>query len=133
MTAPTPYLHFPGNAREALSFYGSTFGGDVAIHTFAEFGRTDGPDDAVAHGYVRNGPVSLFAADTADDAGALQCRGLMLALLGAAPPDTLRDWFSRLADGGEIVDPLQPRPWGDSDGQVIDSFGVHWLIGYQGT
>ena len=29
------------------------------------------------------------------------------------------------------MDPLQVRPWGDSDGQVVDRFGVHWLIGLQ--
>ncbi len=52
MTAPTPYLHLPGTAREALSFYGEVFGGRVAAHSFAEFGRQDGPADAVAHGYL---------------------------------------------------------------------------------
>src|SRR5262249_4568327 len=43
MTAPTPYLHFPGTAREALMFYGDVFGCAVQLHTFAEFNRTDGP------------------------------------------------------------------------------------------
>lgn len=38
----------------------------------------------------------------------------------------------QLSAGGRVVDPLQVRPWGDSDGQVVDRFGVHWLIGYQG-
>ena len=26
MTGPTPYVHFPGTAREALTFYGDVFG-----------------------------------------------------------------------------------------------------------
>jgi uncharacterized glyoxalase superfamily protein PhnB len=26
MTGPTPYIHFPGTAREALTFYGEVFG-----------------------------------------------------------------------------------------------------------
>src|SRR5262245_61246824 len=63
MTAPTPYLHFPGTAREALTFYGDIFGCAVQLHTFAEFNRTDGPADAIAHGYLIGGPVVLFAAD----------------------------------------------------------------------
>jgi PhnB protein len=29
------------------------------------------------------------------------------------------------------VDDLQARPWGASDGQVIDRFGLHWLIGFE--
>jgi len=56
----------------------------------------------------------------------------MLALLGTADASTLRQWFTRLSEGGRIVEDLQKRPWGDSDGQVIDRFGLHWLIGFEG-
>lgn len=60
-----------------------------------------------------------------------RCEGMMLALLGTAPPATLRAWFSRLSDGGRVVDDLQTRPWGASDGQVVDRYGLHWLIGFE--
>jgi PhnB protein len=56
---------------------------------------------------------------------------MMLALLGTADPSTLRTWFARLSEGGRIVDGLQTRPWGASDGQVIDRYGLHWLIGFE--
>ncbi|MDA8332444.1 MAG: VOC family protein, partial [Candidatus Dormibacteraeota bacterium] len=26
---------------------------------------------------------------------------------------------------------LQRRPWGAYDGQVVDRYGLHWLIGYE--
>jgi PhnB protein len=132
MTDPTPYLHFPGSAREALRFYGDIFGCTVELHTFAEFKRTDGPADAIAHGYLAEGPVALFAADVADDEPPFRCEGMMLSLLGTAAPATLRKWFSRLSEGGRVVDDLQRRPWGASDGQVIDRYGVHWLLGFEG-
>ena len=57
---------------------------------------------------------------------------MMLALLGTAAPSTLRHWFSCLCEGGRIVDDLQTRPWGADDGQVIDHYGLHWLIGFEG-
>jgi len=41
VTGTTPYIHFPGTAREALTFYGDVFGCAVELHTFAEFGRSD--------------------------------------------------------------------------------------------
>jgi PhnB protein len=132
MTAPTPYLHLPGSAREALSFYAAVFGSAMAVHSYAEFGREDGPADAVAHGYLVDGPVALFAADVAGDEPPLRTTGLMFSLLGTAEPDTLRGWFAGLADGGRVVEELQQRPWGASDGQVVDRFGVHWLIGFEG-
>ncbi len=131
-TPPTPYIHFPGTARAALSFYAEVFGGSSQVHTFEEFHRTDGPAEAIAHGSLGDCPVRLFGADVAGDDEPVRCEGLMLSLLGTASPSTLRDWFSKLSDGGRVVDDLQVRPWGDSDGQVIDRYGVHWLIGFEG-
>ncbi|MBB3678143.1 VOC family protein [Modestobacter versicolor] len=133
MTAPTPYLHLPGTARDALSFYGAVFGCGVTVHSFADFGRTDGPAEAVAHGQLVDGPVALNAADVAGDQAPLRCEGLMFSLLGTADPATLRSWFTGLAAGGRVVEDLQQRPWGASDGQVVDRFGVHWLVGFEGT
>jgi PhnB protein len=127
---PTPYLHFPGTARAALSFYAEVFGGGTQLHSFAEFSRTDGPSDAIAHGYLIDSPVMLYAADVAGDESAFRAEGLMLSLLGASDPATLREWFARLSDGGTVVDPLQKRAWGAFDGQVIDRYGLHWLIGF---
>jgi PhnB protein len=131
MTDPTPYIHFPGTAREALTFYADVFGGSAQLHTFAEFGRDDGPDDAIAHGQLVDGPVVLFGADAAGDEPPVRCEGMMLSLLGTVDASRLREWFSRLSDGGRVVDDLQRRPWGDVDGQVVDRYGLHWLIGFE--
>ena len=133
MTAPTPYLHLPGTARDALTFYGEVFGCDVQLHAFSEFNRTDGPADAIAHGYLKDGPVALFASDVSGEEPSFRCEGMMLSLLGTADAATLRGWFSRLSEGGRVVDDLQERPWGASDGQVIDRYGLHWLIGFEGA
>jgi PhnB protein len=132
MTAPTPYLHLPGTARDALHHWAGVFGGAVQLHTFGELGREDGPAEAVAHGLLVDGPVALFAADAGAGEAALRTEGLMLALLGTAEPAVLRGWFTGLADGGRVVDELQRRPWGASDGQVVDRYGVHWLVGFEG-
>ena len=132
MADPEPYVLFPGTAREALTFYGEVFDSAVELHTFAEFNRADGPADAIAHGGLTGGPVALSGADVSGDERPISCEGMMLALLGTADPSTLRTWFSRLSEGGRVVDDLQKRPWGASDGQVIDRYGLHWLIGFEG-
>lgn len=130
MTAPVPYLLLPGTAAEALEHYRSTFGGTVVAHTYAEFGRFDGPGDSVAHG-ILTGPVSLFAADAGPDEDAVAMAGMFLSLLGRADPETLHEWFDALAEGGRVLDPLVERAWGAHDGQLIDRFGVRWLVGYE--
>jgi len=94
--------------------------------------RTDGPADAIAHGYLTEGPVSLYGSDVSGDERPFRAEGMMLSLLGTAAPSTLRTWLSRLSEGGRVVDGLQTRPWGASDGQVIDRYGPHWLIGFEG-
>lgn len=131
MPAPTPYFHFAGTARDALTFYAEVFGGRVQLHTYEEFHRTDGPADAIAHGYLVDSPVSLFASDAAGDEPTVQCEGVMFSLLGTASRDDLSEWFAGLSQGGHVVDDLQRRPWGDWDGQVIDRFGLRWLIGLE--
>lgn len=129
MPAPEPYLLFPGTAREALTFYQEIFGGELVFNTFEEFGRDNGPADAVAHGVLR-GPVSVFAADAAGEEP-FRSAGLMFSLLGTTSAAGLRAWFGALAEGGTILEELQVRPWGATDGQVVDRFGVRWLVGFE--
>ena len=112
-------------------FYGAIFGGSVELHTFEEFGRTDGPGSAIAHGYLKDGPVGIFASDVAGDEVPVRCEGMMLSLLGTQTPSVLIQWFSKLSEGGRVLDDLQTRPWGASDGQVVDRYGLHWLIGFE--
>ncbi|WP_193596782.1 VOC family protein [Microbacterium sp. YJN-G] len=132
MSGLIPYLLFPGNAADALRYYASTFGGEVRLFTYAEAGRADGPGDAIAHGMLVDGPVELAGSDAASGDDTVSMRGMFFSLLGTADPGALSSWFDALADGGEVIDPLQKRPWGDHDGTVVDRYGVHWLIGHQG-
>ena len=130
MTAPQIYVSFPGTAREALGFYADVFGGELSLHTYEDFGRSDGPPGAIAHG-VLDGVIALAGSDAATGEKSVRLEGIMLSLLGTAEPAVLHEWFDKLALGGRVVDPLAPKPWGATDGQVIDRHGLHWLIGYE--
>jgi PhnB protein len=46
-----PYLSFKDNAREAMEFYNSVFGGKLDIQTFKQYGISDDPaeDDKIMH------------------------------------------------------------------------------------
>lgn len=131
MPAPDLYLLLPGTARQTLEHYRDVFGGELHLATAADMSRTDLPADAIAHGMLE-GPVRLFAADVAPGEQSLRTEGILISLLGAAAPTTLRTWFAHLFEGGEVLDDLQVRPWGDTDGTVRDRWGLTWLIGFQG-
>lgn len=88
MTSPTPYVLFPGTAREALTFCGEVFGCAIQLHTFAEFNPADGPADAIAHGGLTGGPVALSCADVSGDERPVRLRRLIYVI----PPLTfIRD------------------------------------------
>ena len=57
----TPHLNFRGDARQALEFYHSVFGGQLMIATYGQLGV---PQDDPDGGPVTFGPV---AADSPDD------------------------------------------------------------------
>ena len=44
-----PYISFKGNAREAMEFYTSVFGGELTTSTFGEYGDTGPSADGIMH------------------------------------------------------------------------------------
>ena len=62
-----PYLSFRDNAREAMEFYQSVFGGELSLSTFGEFHASDDPAevDKIMHGQLETpGGLVLMGADT---------------------------------------------------------------------
>ena len=61
MFSSTPYIAFPGNAREALEYYREIFGGTLDLMTYdgmPDMGFTP-PPGAVAHAQLHGGLVTL--------------------------------------------------------------------------
>ena len=128
----SPYLVFPGTAREALGFYAEVLGGSVEITTFGEFGHTEGGmADKVMHSTLKADGVELHAADNPEGApsGGSSPVEISLALMGSEPGN-LESVFARLAEGGEVTLPLAKQAWGDYYGQVTDRFGVSWMVNF---
>ena len=44
-----PYITFAGTAREAMEFYQSALGGELAMNTFAEYGASGPGSDQIMH------------------------------------------------------------------------------------
>ncbi|MGZ4635621.1 VOC family protein [Oryzihumus sp.] len=125
-----PYLGFKDNARAAMEFYQSVFGGTLNISTFKEFHASQDPaeDDLVMHAQLEgdNGIV-FMASDTPARMDYTPGNNFNMSLSGDDEA-TLRGWFDKLADGGTVTMPMDKAPWGDIFGMCVDKFGVSWLV-----
>jgi PhnB protein len=127
-----PYLGFKNNAREAIEFYHSVFGGELTVNTFAELHASQDPseDSLVMHSMlvVPNG-LTLMASDTPQRMTYNPGDNISVSLSGEAEDQAvLEGYWNKLIDGGNVTMPLSKAAWGDSFGMVVDKFGITWLL-----
>ncbi|WP_229073182.1 VOC family protein [Actinoplanes sp. DH11] len=124
-----PYLSFNGNAREAVEFYRDVFGGELTVSTFGEFGTPDpGIQDKVMHAQLETPQgYTLMASDCPPGMPWNPGDTVTVSLSGDAG-DGLREVWARLAEGGTVGVPLEKQMWGDEFGQLVDRFGVPWMV-----
>ncbi len=58
-------------------------------------------------------------------AGLLITLGIIFGDIGTSPLYTFQ---TILAEGGKVDMPLAKQFWGDTYSQLIDKFGVHWMV-----
>ncbi|QEO15007.1 VOC family protein [Agromyces intestinalis] len=128
-----PYVSFDGNAREALEFYHSVFGGELNTSTFGEFGQGEGSEAGkLMHGQLTADGLTLMAADTPNGVEYQRPAGFSISLSGDDDA-TLRGYWQGLSEGATIVEPLEIAPWGDAFGILVDRFGVGWMVNIAGA
>lgn len=131
-----PYLNFAdGKAREAMEFYASVLGGEPTFMTFGDMG-TEGPlADQVMHGQLETPDgYTLMVADAPPEMVQVTVGSNITISLSGGPEDAeaLRGYFAGLAEGGQVSQPLEPAPWGDEFGMLVDRFGIGWMVNIAG-
>ena len=134
-TRLNPYLSFRDNARQAMEYYHSVFGGELALNTFAEFHASEDPaeQDKIMHSMLEapNGIV-LMGADTPNGMEFTPAAGISVSLSGEDETE-LRGYWDKLSDGGMVTVPLEKAPWGDTFGMCVDRFGISWMVNISGS
>ncbi len=127
----TTHLNFRGNARAALEFYQSVFGGQLAVVTYGDAGAAQ---DATEAGQVMWGQVAAesgFAIMAYDVPARLSWHPgeipVFVSVRGNAA-DELTGYWERLSAGATIVQPLGPAGWSPLYGMLKDRFGVTWVF-----
>jgi PhnB protein len=131
-----PYISFNGNAREAMKFYKSVFGGQLTFSTFGEAGMTDHdvkPDGIMHSALIADNGITLMAADSATGMREFIPGTNMSVSLSGDNEEELTGYYNKLVEGGKVEQPLTKAPWGDTFGMCIDKFGVFWMVNITGT
>lgn len=130
------HLNFQGQARAALAFYQSVFGGDLAQVTYAQFGRVADPADAerIAWGQVvaPNG-FRIMAFDVASGTPWHRGENAFYVSLRGGSEQEIRALWEGLAQEASIVQPLAPAQWSPVYGMLKDCFGVTWVVDVAAT
>lgn len=129
-TKLNPYISFDGNARQAMEFYKTVFGGELKMSTFKEYNLAQNPGDSekIMHSVLEIGPdFTIMGADTPTGMEYDNGKRITLSLSGENDGE-LRGYFQKLSSGGTVGMPLEKAPWGDSFGMVTDRFGVDWMV-----
>ena len=131
MSILNPYLSFRDNARGAMEFYQSVFGGTLDVSTFGDIpGMAQDPaeNDLVMHAQLTTADgFTLMGSDTPERMPYTAPAGISLSISGDDEAK-LDGFWSALADGGEVTMPLDTPPWGGKFGMLVDKFGISWMV-----
>ncbi|MFH8248847.1 VOC family protein [Microbacterium sp. B2969] len=131
MLSLNPYLSFKDNARDAIEFYQSVFGGDLQISTFGDFeGMVQDPaeKDLVMHSQLTSPDgFVLMASDTPSSMPYREPGGSSVSVSGEDEAK-LQGFWDGLSEGGTVTMPYDTPPWGGRFGMLRDKFGIDWMV-----
>jgi PhnB protein len=129
----TPYIHFQGNAEEAMNFYAEALGGEIIA--LGRYGESPMPADEeyknkVLHGRIRFGDNVIMISDTVKG-NVVQTGGNIQLSVELSDEGEIDGVFARMSEGGTVTMQLQDTFWGARFGMLRDKFGVSWMFNYE--
>jgi PhnB protein len=141
----TTHLNFLGDARAALEFYATVFGGQVTIATYRDFGMPeDAPGaDNVVFGQVetqdgfrvmgydipgQSGGSASAAGSTRRENGVTVTDQPFFVSVRGETLGEVEAYWQKLSVGASIVEPLAASAWSPGFGMLTDGFGVTWIL-----
>ena len=138
----TTHLNFSGDARAALEFYQSVFGGELTIATYGDFGmpaETPGAANVVFGKVESAAGFRVMAYDVPGAAGGaggstrrengvtLTDQAFFVSVQGETL-DEVEGYWAALSKGASVVEPLAASAWSPGFGMLTDTFGVTWIL-----
>lgn len=125
------HLNFRGDARAALGFYQSVFGGNVTVFTNQDMGNVQDPSEAdqVMWGQVAadNG-FRVMAYDVPSSRLWSPGEDPFFVSLRGDTTEEIAAFWKKLSEGATVVVPLAPAQWAPLYGMLKDRFGITWVV-----
>ncbi len=126
----TPYIHFGGNAREALDFYKNALDGEIQqIGTYGESPMPSDEDykDKIMHARLVFDGNMIMISDVFKGQEVFTKGNIQLSI-DIDDINKLNEVFNKMAEGGKITMALQDTFWGARFGMLTDKFGINWMF-----
>ncbi len=136
MTQINAYMHFNGNCREAMTFYQDCLGGELLLLPVGESPLADQLpatlSDRILHACLKSDRLTLLGSDLDMDKEPAVGNSVSM-LLNCCGETEIRELFSRLSSGGDVLHPLEDSFWGSVFGDLADQYGFHWYLNFDKT
>ncbi|MEY2849751.1 MAG: hypothetical protein RI885_2418 [Actinomycetota bacterium] len=127
----TTHLNFRGDARAALEFYQSVFGGEIMLITYADAHNVQDAAEAdqITWGQVlgANG-IHVMGYDVPSSLPWNQGENGVFVSVRGSDADEIAGYWAALVTGSTIVQGLAPSAWAPLYGMLRDRFGVTWVL-----
>jgi PhnB protein len=133
------YLNFPGNAREAMSYYANVFGTKTEfIMTYGEmpenpeYPLSDEMKGRVVNGRMHIAGSLIMFSDLWPGMEAVPGNMVNISVIGT-DREMMERAFGILSQDGAVRMPLGETSWSPLYGDVVDKYGIHWQFNYDET
>lgn len=125
------HINLRGNARAALEFYQSVFGGDLVAVSYRDAHSVEDPDqaDQLSWGQVTSGSgFQIMAYDVQSSKPWDQGSNAFFVSVRGTDAKEIEAYWGRLSADAIISAPLAPAAWSPRYGMLTDQFGVTWVL-----
>lgn len=127
----TTHLNFRGQARDALDFYHSVFGGQQMLITYKDANAVQDPAEAdqIMWGQVTSeAGFSVMAYDVPSRLPYAPGEIPVFVSVRGDGADEITGYWTKLSQGATVVQDLAPAGWSPLYGMLKDKFGVTWVL-----
>lgn len=134
MSTINAYLRFNGNCKEAMSFYKDCLGGELSLQKVGESPMAGNMpqqmQDKIMHATLKTEGFTVMGSDLCDEKGLVPGNNVSL-VLDCDSEDQVRTVYNKLSEGGHKTHPLEVTFWNALFGDLIDKYGINWMMNYQ--